>query len=76
MNLSKTHIAVVTLVAIGMLLFDWRGLTDIRTKIAYFSLYIPGFTLAILLIIYPNLPGPVQWMRPLFAPLAKLLFKS
>ncbi|GMK38203.1 hypothetical protein PCCS19_12570 [Paenibacillus sp. CCS19] len=76
MNLSKTHIVVIVVVAALMLLFDWRGLKDVRTKTAYFILYIPGFTLAILLVINPSLPGPVQWMRPLFAPLAKLLFKS
>lgn len=76
MNFSKTNIAVILLIAIVMLLFDWRGLKDVRTKAAYFILYIPGFTLAILLIINPNLPGPIQWMQPLFAPLAKKLFKS
>jgi hypothetical protein len=70
-----TYIGVVAITAILMLLYDWRGLKEAKVKVAYFALYIPGFTLAILLLIYPNLPGPNQWMWPLFQPLAKLLLK-
>ncbi|MBD3920765.1 hypothetical protein H8B09_18510 [Paenibacillus sp. PR3] len=76
MNHPKTYIVVILLIAILMLLFDWRGLKDAKTKAAYLILYVPGVALAILLVINPNIPGPVQWMQPLFQPLAKMLFKS
>ncbi|WP_127534243.1 hypothetical protein [Paenibacillus kobensis] len=75
MNAPVNHLILLIVAAAGMLAYDWRKLRGARTIIAYLTLYISGFTIAFLLVINPNLPGPTQVLRPLFLPLAKLLLK-
>lgn len=55
------------LLVLAMILYQWPKLRQHqkRDKIAFLSLSILGWILAILLIFFPNLPGPTQvvsWM--------------
>jgi|GEM_PF-1135799 len=73
MNMPSGPIIILVLTAIVMLAYDWRRLRDARTVMAYSILYIGGYTIAVLLVFNPDLPGPNDVLRPLFSPLAKLL---
>lgn len=68
---------VIILIMILMLLFQWPklGKKQKREKAAFLSLSILSWLLAILLIFFPEMPGPTQMIDWLYKPLGKLLEK-
>ncbi|MWC27246.1 hypothetical protein [Paenibacillus sp. MMS18-CY102] len=75
MNISLNSLLALFVAAIAIVAYDWRSIKDTRTKIAYLVLFGSGFTLAVALLVYPELPGPSDLLRPILAPAAKLLLK-
>ncbi|WP_019119414.1 hypothetical protein [Brevibacillus massiliensis] len=67
----------ITAVALILFLFEWPKLRHgmKREKRAFAVLTVIGWALAILLVMYPNLPGPSQVIDKLYKPLGKLLEK-
>ncbi|EFM09081.1 conserved hypothetical protein [Paenibacillus curdlanolyticus YK9] len=75
MNISLNSLFALVVAGIAMVAYDWRSMKDIRTKAVYLVLFGCGFTLSVTLLFYPELPGPSDLLRPIFAPAAKLLLK-
>ncbi|MDR7002832.1 hypothetical protein [Neobacillus niacini] len=65
------------LIILVMTLYQWPKLTQNqkRDKIAFLFLSILGWMLTILLIFFPDIPGPTQLVNSLYEPLGKLLEK-
>lgn len=65
----------ITLIPLLITLYEWPKLRHkgIRDKAAFSVLTGAGWILAILLIVYPNMPGPSQMAEVLFKPLAKFI---
>jgi hypothetical protein len=49
------------------------GQTQKKVKAAFFTLVGIGSILAILLIFFPEMPGPTQMIDSIFKPLGKIL---
>lgn len=73
MKLSFVLAITVTVALIA--LFEWRQINQKlkREKIAFVTLTAVGWLLAILLVLYPDMPGPTQFVEAIFKPLGKLL---
>lgn len=67
----------VTLVVALIVLYEWRKINPNQKneKAAFITLTASGWVLAALLIFFPELPGPTQWVEAVFRPLGKLLEK-
>ncbi|MFK9093917.1 hypothetical protein [Bacillus salipaludis] len=68
---------VSILIMIFMSLYQWPKLkkNKKREKAAFLSLLILGWALAILLIIFPDIPGPTQMIDWIYKPFGKILEK-
>lgn len=71
-------IAGIIVVIIIMFLYEWPkiGGQKKREKAAHAVVTIMGGMLAFMLVIYPDMPGPTQWIDALYKPLTKWLGKS
>lgn len=68
---------VSILIMIFMSLYQWPKLkkNQKKEKAAFLSLLILGWALAILLIIFPDIPGPTQLIDWIYKPFGKILEK-
>ncbi len=66
-----------TAVFIFMTMYEWPKMKVQmkREKLAFAALSILGWVLAVLLVFYPELPGPTQWMDAIYERLGKFLEK-
>ncbi|MFM1651898.1 hypothetical protein ACI7RC_07330 [Brevibacillus sp. B_LB10_24] len=67
----------ITAVALVLFLIEWPKLKHRikREKQAFAVLTVIGWALAVLLVLYPNMPGPSQVVEKLFKPIGKALVK-
>lgn len=55
---------------------QWYGIqkkTPLKERIAYWSIVSLCWILTILLLLYPGLPGPTDWVNAIFRPLGKVI---
>lgn len=66
-----------TVILVFITLYEWPKMKGQmrREKIAFAALTILGGILAFLLVFYPEIPGPTQWLDAIFKPLITLLEK-
>lgn len=67
----------ITIVVILISLYEWPKIkkNQNKEKWSFVTLTMAGWLLAVLLIIFPEMPGPTQWIDIIFKPLGKLLEK-
>jgi multisubunit Na+/H+ antiporter MnhB subunit len=60
-----------------MALYEWPKINQNqkKEKVAFVVIISIGFTLAILLNMYPNMPGPTQLVEVIYKPFSKILEK-
>jgi len=60
-----------------MILFEkpQMGRYSGKDKLAFSVLLAFGWVVTLLLVIYPELPGPTQWVDAVYKPLSKLIEK-
>jgi hypothetical protein len=65
----------ITLLVVVIFLWDWPKLSrqppTLRT--AFIAVTVLGWVLAVLLVFFPELPGPTQLVDTIFKPLGKTL---
>lgn len=73
MNLASVF--GITLVAILITLYEWPKMkkNQKKEKWTFVTLTIAGWLLAVLLVFFPDMPGPTQFIDMIFKPLGKLL---
>ncbi|WP_274651199.1 hypothetical protein [Paenibacillus humicola] len=66
-----------TAAVIAMAMYEWPRMnrSPKKYKVTFVSLSVMGWLLAVLLIWYPDLPGPTQLVDKLYKPLGKLIAK-
>ncbi|NGQ95754.1 hypothetical protein G3578_11370 [Brevibacillus sp. SYP-B805] len=67
----------VTALFVFMTMYEWPKMKGQmrREKTAFAALTILAWALSILLICYPDMPGPTQWINAIFKPLVTFLEK-
>ncbi|GAX91386.1 hypothetical protein [Effusibacillus lacus] len=67
----------VTLIAGLMALYEWPkiGQNQKREKVVFVTLTAMGWVLAVLLVFFPDIPGPTQLIDAIFKPLGQILEK-
>ncbi|CRK83273.1 hypothetical protein [Neobacillus massiliamazoniensis] len=67
----------ITVCLVLISLFEWQKLTrnQKKEKATLVTLTTMGWFLAILLVFFPEMPGPTQMIDKLFKPFGKLLEK-
>ncbi|MCQ6275567.1 hypothetical protein JMM81_11420 [Bacillus sp. V3B] len=65
----------ITFVAILMTLYEWPKMNknQKKEKWAFLTLTIAGWLLAVLLIFFPNMPGPTHLIKIILKPLGQFL---
>ncbi len=68
---------VATLAVALIIFFVWPSINQKqkKEKVTFITLTIMGWLLAILLVFFPELPGPTQMIDKIFSPLGKLMEK-
>lgn len=63
------------MVIVAMVLYEWPKINSQHKKERRVFILISGlaFSLAVLLVVYPELPGPTQFADWLYRPLTRLL---
>lgn len=71
-----TILGVTILVAL-ITLYEWPKINfdQKKEKITYITLIAVGWLLAILLIFFPDMPGPAELVNMIYKPLGKILEK-
>ncbi|MGP7818018.1 hypothetical protein [Niallia sp. 01092] len=67
-------IGIICVLAI-MIAYEWPRInkTEKKEKWAFLVLTMSSGILAIVLLFFPTLPGPSQWVHTMFKPLSKIL---
>jgi hypothetical protein len=66
----------ITLVVIVMTLLEWPKLQHLqKEKAAFVTLTVIGYVIAVLLLFYPEMPGPTQMFDVIYRPFTKILEK-
>jgi multisubunit Na+/H+ antiporter MnhB subunit len=67
----------VTAFLVILAMFEWSNMKANmkREKIAFAALTSLGWGLAVLLLFYPEMPGPTQWINAIYQPLGKYFEK-
>jgi hypothetical protein len=72
---NGSKVLAVTVVSVLIVLFEWpkinRGRT--REKAALLGFTVFGWLLWLMLIYFPDLPGPTHFVQYLFRPLGRML---
>ncbi|MDM5188214.1 hypothetical protein QUF99_13075 [Bacillus sp. DX4.1] len=70
-------VAGITICVILITLYEWPKMdrNQKREKVAFVTLTAMGWLLAILLLFFPDMPGPTQMISYIFKPLSKILEK-
>ncbi|MDF2658892.1 MAG: hypothetical protein K0Q94_1683 [Paenibacillus sp.] len=65
----------ITLMAMAIFLWDWPKLSrqPLGLRTAFIAITMLGWVLAVLLVFFPELPGPTQLVDTIFKPLGKTL---
>lgn len=64
----------ITLLVTVITLLEWPKFDHLRKeKMAFAALFMIGYVLAVLIVFYPQLPGPTQMFTAIFKPFAKML---
>ncbi|WP_158735560.1 hypothetical protein [Alteribacillus sp. YIM 98480] len=65
----------ITVIMVGIYLYEWQKIEKYQKKErrTFVVLTIIGWSLAILLLFFPDLPGPVHFLREVYKPLEKWL---
>jgi CDP-diglyceride synthetase len=66
---------VILLVVVLIIKYEWSKINQKKDKAAFVVLTAIGCLLAVLLVLFPNLPTPTQFVDTLYRPLGKLLEK-
>lgn len=68
-------IASVAVIVLLMFLYEWPKINSNqkKEKVAFVALIAIGTLLAILLIFFPGMPSPTQWVEMIYKPLGQLL---
>ncbi|WP_028547481.1 hypothetical protein [Paenibacillus sp. UNC451MF] len=68
-------ILAATVIVILMFLYEWPKMKQHskKEKTAFVVIAAIGWVLAILLVVFPDMKGPTQWVDALYKPLGKLL---
>jgi hypothetical protein len=71
------YVAAITFLVVLIFLYEWPKIdkTKKKEKITFLSLNLIGWVLAVLLIFFPDLPGPTQVVETIFQPLSNILEK-
>ncbi|WP_027415716.1 hypothetical protein [Aneurinibacillus terranovensis] len=67
----------ITVVLVFMTIYEWPKMKGQmkKEKIAFAALTMLGGGLAFLLVFYPEMPGPTQWIDAIYKPLGKFIYK-
>lgn len=67
----------ITAILAFMTVYEWPKMKAQmkKEKMAFAALTILGGILALLLVFYPEMPGPTKWIDAVFKPLGKFLEK-
>jgi multisubunit Na+/H+ antiporter MnhB subunit len=67
----------ITVVLVFMTIYEWPKMKVQmkKEKIAFAALTMLGGVLAFLLVFYPEMPGPTQWIAAIYKPLEEFLEK-
>ncbi|WP_026564884.1 hypothetical protein [Bacillus sp. UNC41MFS5] len=70
-------VLAITVVVVLITLYEWPKINQNqkKEKAAFVTLTAMGWMLSILLLYFPDMPGPTQMIEKLFKPLGKLLEK-
>ncbi|NSL50808.1 hypothetical protein [Calidifontibacillus erzurumensis] len=65
----------VSFIIVCIFFIQWPKMKkySLKEKIVFLSMTFLGWILALLLIIFPDLPGPTQLIDTIFKPLGKIL---
>ncbi|TNJ67716.1 hypothetical protein FE784_02855 [Paenibacillus hemerocallicola] len=65
----------ITLLVVVIFLWDWPKLSrqPATLRTAFIAVTVLGWVLAVLLVFFPELPGPTQLVDTIFKPLGKTL---
>jgi Na+/melibiose symporter-like transporter len=71
------YVVAITFLVALIFLYEWPKMdkTKKKEKITFLSLNLIGWVLAVLLIFFPDMPGPTQVVETIFQPLSKILEK-
>lgn len=65
----------ITVLVACIVLYEWPSMNpkQKKEKAAFIGLTAMGWLLGVLLVFFPDLPGPTQLFETIFKPLGKLL---
>lgn len=65
----------ITVVLVFMTVLEWPKMKRHmkKEKIAFAAFIILGGVLAVLLVFFPEMPGPTQWIEAIYKPLGIVL---
>jgi multisubunit Na+/H+ antiporter MnhB subunit len=68
----------ITILVVLIFLYEWPKMkrNQKKEKAAFVALTAMGWVLAVLLVFFPDMPGPTQVISKLFKPLGQMLEKS
>ncbi|MCK6257826.1 hypothetical protein LCY76_14675 [Fictibacillus sp. KIGAM418] len=68
----------LTILVVLLTLYEWPKMDQHqkKEKTAFVTITAMGWLLAILLLFFPDLPGPTQMIDKLFKPLGRMLEKK
>lgn len=68
-------ILVATVFVVLIVLYEWPKMKQHtkKEKTVFIVITAMGWILAVLLVIFPNMKGPTQWVDALYKPLGALL---
>ncbi|MBP3039690.1 hypothetical protein J9303_09345 [Bacillaceae bacterium Marseille-Q3522] len=62
----------ITILIVIFTFYEWPKMNQKKEKAAFLTLTIFGWMLSIVLIFFPNIPGPTQLIAYLFKPFGKI----
>ncbi|MDQ6601006.1 hypothetical protein [Bacillus salipaludis] len=67
----------ITVCVVLIILFEWPKMeqNQKKEKTAFVTITAVGWILGILLLFFPDMPGPTQMIEVLFKPLGKMIEK-
>jgi hypothetical protein len=70
-------VLAITVGVVLITLYEWPKINQNqkKEKATFVSITVMGWLLAILLLFFPDMPGPTQMVEKVFKPLGKLLEK-
>ena len=68
--------AIITLSIYVLLsvMFEWSKIKEKKEKVVFISLICSGIILSIVLLLFPEMPGPTQLVNIVFKPIGDAVF--